>query len=115
MRTKLWAPLALLLAPVVVWLGQVEGQTSADAVYSNQRQQRIPINIQENRRGEFKEFLLFASWDQGHNWQQVAAIPADRDAFQFTAPNDGMYWLRVAAINRQGQQQPENLFAGPPD
>lgn len=115
MRMKLLAWSALALTPVAVWLGRVAGQTTAEPVYSNQRQQRITFNIPENRRGDLKELLLFASWDQGRNWQQVAAVPPDRDAFIFSAPNDGSYWLRSAAVTRQGKQEPENLYVGPPD
>jgi len=90
------------------------GQTPSDVFFSNQRNYRIPIDIAPAVRQELRELLLFASSDQGRNWQQVAVVPADRDAFVFHAPTDGEYWFKVAAVTRQGKQEPENINQGPP-
>lgn len=98
----------------MVWLVLAAGQAAGDMLYTNHRNHRIPIDIQPERRQEIQQLLLFASSDQGRSWQQVSAIGADKDSFVFYAPGDGQYWLRVAALNRQGKQEPSDLN-GPPD
>jgi hypothetical protein len=80
-----------------------------------QRSVSVPVDIEQTRRAEVRELLLFASSDQGRTWQQVASMPPTQPAFTFTAPIDGTYWLRVAAINRQNRQEPDNLYQGNPD
>ncbi len=76
---------------------------------------RIPINFQDARRNELRELLLFASWDQGRSYQQVASVMPDKSEFAFEARNDGMCWLKVAVTNRLGKQEPDNIQQGPPD
>jgi hypothetical protein len=104
---------AATLALACLWLAT--GQVPGDVHYTNQRAHRIPVNIPEARRGEIARLVLYASADQGRNWHQAAIITPDKDAFIFTAPADGAYWFRVAVVNRQNQQDPENIAAGPPD
>ena len=90
-------------------------QAPADPIHLNRRDISIPITFEASRRGELREILLFASWDQGRTYQQVAAVKPDQNRFAFQAPNDGTYWLKVACINRQGKQEPENIQAVPPN
>ena len=58
---------------------------------------------------------MFASWDQGRSYQQVAKVAPDKNEFVFEATNDGVCWLKVAVIDRQGKQIPENIQQGRPD
>ncbi|MCI0639172.1 MAG: hypothetical protein L0Y72_07950 [Gemmataceae bacterium] len=109
------AAVSLTLTCLCLTLGQAPNHAPSDIMHTNQRQLRIPINFQDARRAEMRELMLFASSDQGRNWQQVAAVAPDKTDFTFFAPADGAYWLRVAVINRQGKQEPENLQQGPPD
>src|SRR5688572_4491918 len=99
----LWTSMCLLL-----------GQVADDGFFMNQRAMTIPINFQDGRRAELREILLFASWDQGRSYQQVAAVKPDKNAFAFEALNDGICWLRVVVINRLGKQEPDNIQEGPP-
>jgi hypothetical protein len=101
--------LALTMACLLV------GQVADDVSYQNKRTFTIPINIEDSRRAEVRELLLYASWDQGQTYQQVAAVFPDKKAFVFTAMNDGLCWLKAAVINRQGKQEPENIQKGRPD
>jgi hypothetical protein len=93
----------------------VAGQVPDDIVYTNQRKHRFPINIKSDRRAEIRELILYSSSDKGKSWQPVAKITPEANEFIFAAPADGEYWFRSAAINRQGKQEPENLYQGPPD
>jgi hypothetical protein len=90
-------------------------QVPSDVLITNQRALSIPVNIQESRRAELRELVLYASNDQGRTWSQVAAMLPTQTAFTFNAPIDGSYWLRVAVVNHQGKQEPENLYQGPPN
>ncbi len=102
------AALAMALASLFL------GQGPTDLQYTNLRALRIPINFQDTLRGELREILLFASWDQGRTYQQVASVKPDKNEFLFEARNDGICWLKVAVINRQGKQEPDNIQQGPP-
>jgi hypothetical protein len=95
-------------------LGQAP-QTPNDLFFTNQRNHSVPVNVPAAARPEIRELRLFASRDQGTSWQQVAVIGPDKNAFAFYAPTDGSYWLRVATVNQKNQQQPENLYEGPPN
>lgn len=103
------------LSVMCLLLGQVPGQAPDLVMHTNSRSLRIPINFEDARRGEFRELLLFASWDQGRSYQQVASVMPDRNEFIFEARNDGLCWLKVAVINRQGKQEPDNIQQLPPD
>ena len=101
------------LTMALMWL--VLGQGPDDALISNQRTLRVPINFQDALRNNLRDLLLFASWDQGRTYQQVAKVAPDKNEFVFEAVNDGVCWLRVAVIDRQGKQIPENILQGRPD
>src|SRR5262249_8950325 len=58
------------------------------------------------RRPEMRELILFASPDQGCTWHQEGAVTPETDAFRFFAPADGLYWFRVAVVDRHGRQDP---------
>ena len=37
-------------------------------------------------------------------------VGPDQDGFTLQNLDDGTYWLRVATVNRQGKQEPDNIF-----
>src|SRR5262245_6925477 len=83
-----------------------QGADASDLVPLNQRNLQIPIRIQQARRSEIKELLLFTSSDQGKNWQQIASAAPDKDAFTFYAPADGTYWFSVCVVDSKGNRDP---------
>ncbi|HZZ76866.1 MAG TPA: hypothetical protein VFE62_00010 [Gemmataceae bacterium] len=94
------------------------GQNTGDVRYAGFRDLRVPVKVTAAERPDVRELLLYASTDQGRKWKQVAGpITPDKEHFVFYAPADGLYWLRVAKINRQGVQNPDDnsLMSGPPD
>ncbi len=93
----------------------VPGQAPTDVSYLNQRAMKIPIDIKSTRRQDIKEVILYVSADRGRSWEKNASERPDKGYFEFRAPADGEYWFRIAAINLQGNQEPENIAAGPPD
>src|SRR5262245_39550690 len=101
MGTGTWTMTCLLLV----------GQIPSDVVLTNQRSQRIPSGpLPARHRQEIKDVLLFVSKDEGKSWQQTARVGPDADGFVLQNLDDGMYWLRVATVNRQGKQEPDNIF-----
>jgi hypothetical protein len=105
------APGSLLLASLLLTAGQLPSDVAA----FNHRNLRVPIGIHPAKRAEISQLLLFVSSDQGKTWHQEAVVPPENDEFLFYAPSDGMYWLRVAVVNKQGKQEPEDMSKGPPD
>lgn len=91
------------------------GQSPGDVIYSNSRAQKVEANFPESRRAEIRELLLFASQNQGENWEQVSKISPEQRTFEFGVPVDGSYWLRVAVVNRNGEQEPRNLYKVQPN
>ena len=96
----------LALSCLWLTLGQAP---AAEVNHFNQRNHKIPINLPPDGRANISEVRLFASPDQGRSWQQVGAVPPERDGFAFYAPRDGTYWLRAAQVDRQGRQVPEDV------
>lgn len=91
-------------------------QGGGDIFHTNQRNHAIPVNVPDAVRAEMREFLLYASSDQGRSWQQVGVIPASKTSFAFYAPGDGTYWFQVASVNRQNVQDPDDkaIMKAPP-
>jgi hypothetical protein len=89
------------------------GQAADEPMYTKSRNHSVPFNIAPGRRAEFSELRLFVSSDKGKNWRQEASLKPESEAFVFRAPEDGEYWLCVAPVDRQGRQQPENIYQIP--
>ena len=56
-----------------------------------------------------KQVVLYASRDQGMNWQQVSVAAPQVHSFQYQAPGDGEYWFAIRTYDNYGNYQP----AGP--
>ncbi len=109
------APVPAAPAPVPTAPAPVPAPAPAETVYINQRTIKIPVDIDSARQREVRELVLYASPDEGKTWERYAKIAPDKDSFNYYARGDGTYWFRVAAVNLQGKQDPENLHKGPPD
>lgn len=80
----------------------------------NQKNFQIPIHIDLARRNEMRQLVLYYSADQGKTWQHVAAVAPDKEAFQFFAPQDGLYWFSVCVVDQQGRKEPLDPAKAPP-
>lgn len=96
-------------------LAMSAGQVANDIYYSNQKSYMIPVELPPAGRQMISQLRLYASTDQGRSWQQADVITPDKNNFYFQAKIDGLYWFRVAVVNLQGRQEPENIYQGPPD
>jgi hypothetical protein len=84
-----------------------------DVVPLNQRSFQIPIRIDESRRHDIKELVLYVSTDQGQHWAYQARATPDTKDFVFNAQTEGVYYFTVAIINQQDKQEPDNLYTAP--
>jgi hypothetical protein len=84
-----------------------------DVVPLNQRSFQIPIRIDETRRRDIKELVLYVSTDQGQHWAYQARATPDTKDFIFNAQTEGVYYFTVAIVNQQDKQEPDNLYTAP--
>src|SRR6266403_490690 len=89
----------------------VAGQVTDDWDFLNQRNLKIPVQIEAARRADLRELLLFRSADQGKSWQQIGKIAPDKDGFNYygDGDGDGEFWFQIATVSQQGKQDPEGL------
>src|SRR5438094_6386654 len=81
---------------------------------SDQSNIRIPIHVDPVRRPLIKQLVLYASSDEGRTWKQVAVASPDQEAFAFSAPTDGVYWITVTVVDPQGNSEPKDIYKVPP-
>jgi hypothetical protein len=84
-----------------------------DAVHLNQRSFQIPLRIEESRRAEIKQLILWASLDGGKAWDQVATVTPDKEGFNYYAQADGLYLFKVQVEDQQGIKQPGDIYKAP--
>jgi hypothetical protein len=85
----------------------------SDANYMPQGQFKIPITVRPERRNEIRELLLYVSRDKGQTWAVEGRATPDKDGFPFYAASDGSYWFSVAIIDKQGRQDPVDIYQSP--
>jgi RNA polymerase sigma factor (sigma-70 family) len=83
-----------------------ENNTSLPIYEISAREIRIPVMVARNQREELRELRLYVSDDHGKKWQSIATISPDESAFHFVAPQDGVYWLAIQTVNKDGKMHP---------
>jgi hypothetical protein len=104
MITGTWAMACLVAAASV---------GAPDAVFLNQRSFQIPLRIQEARKAEIKQLILWASLDGDKTWEQVATVGPDKEGFNYYAPSDGLYLFKVQIESMKGVKEPGNIYEVP--
>ena len=92
----------------MVWLLLAPAAGAPGVSNMMQRNFKIPIHIDPARRDHIKELILLSSTDQGKSWHHEATVTADKDAFTYYAPNDGLYWFSVTVVDKNGKRDPED-------
>ena len=80
---------------------------------TNQRSLSVPIKFIE-RRNDLRQMILFVSKDQGKTWSEQAVAPPDKENFAFYADTDGMYWMKLCTVYRDGTRTPSDIAKGDP-
>jgi hypothetical protein len=83
-------------------------------VVSKVRSVSLPVQMDPARRGAVREFVLFVSTDAGRTWTEAARGTPERESISFTAPGNGLYWLSVQVVSRDGRKDPADVTALPP-
>lgn len=104
MATGLWTLASVLL---------VAGASGTDHWATNQRNLSVPIKFVE-RRTEIKQLILYVSTDQGKSWSESAVAGPDKESFPFYALTDGMYWMKLCIVSKDGTRSPKDISKGDP-
>jgi hypothetical protein len=81
----------------------------ADTFYTNLRNFQIPIDINDARRAEIKEVVLYLATPDG-KWEPMGRVGPQKGAFPFRAQADGDYIFKLAFVNsRTHRQEPEDI------
>ncbi len=102
---------ALALLGVAVGLGQ----PPADYVPIKTRSLTLPIDYQPELRKAIQRMELCVSRDQGQTWGIEAVATPDQDHFVFTPKEDGLYWVTMMIVFRDGRKDPPDIAKLSPD
>jgi hypothetical protein len=89
-----------------LWVGCTPAYAQLTPSYLGNRNFEIPLVVNPTRA--YREFILYSSRD-GKNYEPAVTIPADRRAFDFTAPEDGEYFFFIQSKDTFGNLEPKNL------
>ncbi len=78
---------------------------------TNHRSLSVPVKFVE-RRSDLRQMILYVSSDRGRTWTESAVAPPDKESFPFYAPTDGMYWMKLCAVYRDGTRSPADVSKG---
>lgn len=104
----------MALSTLMALLALAQTPAPSDVAPMNRRSFTIPIVIEQARRADIKQLILYVSMDEGKEWNQVAVATSDKTAFPFNAPRDGIYWFSVGVVDQQGKQTPLSPYQVPP-
>ncbi|HET6575047.1 MAG TPA: hypothetical protein VFG68_15680 [Fimbriiglobus sp.] len=96
---------ALALVGVAVGVGQ----PPADYYPMKSRSLKLEIDYKKDLRQTIQRVELCVSRDQGQTWGIEAAVTPDRDHFVFTPKEDGLYWVTMMIVFRDGRKDPPDI------
>lgn len=96
------------------WLAIGPAAPPSDVWTMRERNFEIPIVVNEARRNDLVELILYVSTDQGRTWVGAGKAKPTQPAFKFHAEKDGLYWFSVQAMDRDGKYDPADIAQSPP-
>ncbi len=84
-----------------------------ETYYSRQFDFYIPFKTDPGER-RIRELQLYASEDQGRNWQPAGAAKPGAGRFRFTAKRDGWLWFTVRTVDFEDRGYPATLDQATP-
>jgi hypothetical protein len=100
-------------AVTLAWALLLANAGPADTMYINGARFQIPFSVRPERRADIRELVLYVSRDKGQTWSIEARALPDKGGFPFSATSDGTYWFSIALIDRQGRQDPVDIYQAP--
>lgn len=99
----------------VTLLGMTVGQPlGADYHAMTSRSIRLPIEYKKDRKA-IRHVLLYVARNGENTWAQEAFVTPDKDAFVYTAKDDGIYWFKMVIVDVNGTKDPADVTRDPPD
>jgi hypothetical protein len=84
-------------------------QPPADYFPVKSRSLKLAIEYKPELRESIQRVELCVSRDQGQTWQVEAASTPDQDHFVFTPKEDGLYWVTMMIVFRDGRKDPPDV------
>ena len=108
---------ALTLLGLAAGLGQPPAPPAlaADVLPFRSRSLSLDINYDPDpaRKADIHSTSLYVSrGDQ--TWELVATALPTQAAFQYTAPDDGVYWFNMMVVHKNGRRDPPDVSLAPP-
>lgn len=70
---------------------------------------QIPIRVQNERKENIKELVLYVSKNNGKTWEVHTRAKPNQEAFSFAATEDGPHWFSIAVVDTNGRQEPPDI------
>lgn len=99
------ATLALLAATA----GQPAPAPAPDYFPHRSRSLKLGIAYNPAKRNEIQQVQLLVCKNQSGVWELVDTVTPDKEFFPFTAKDDGIYWLNMVIVYRNGQKDPPDV------
>lgn len=93
--------------------GQPAG-TAPDYYPLKSRSVRLDIDYKPERRADIQQVQLCVCRNQSGVWEVADTVTPDKDHFVFTAKEDGLYWVNMVIVYRNGQKDPPDVSRVPP-
>lgn len=95
---------------MVTVLAQAQTGPMADEKHLSKPKFRIPVALQAEKVASLQGVLLYVSNNRGKSWELHGRIKPDEGSFQYLAKSDGVYWFKVAVLDKQGNQDPRDIY-----
>jgi len=104
---------ALALLSASLGVGQ-PAAVGGDYQVTKARSLQIGIDYKPERKKDIRSVVLYMSRDMGSTWELVAQEPPTKAAFNFTAPDDGVYFMSMMIMYMDGKTDPPDVSRVPP-
>jgi len=98
-----------LIALSLLGLAVGAGEPANDVYPIKSRTLKLDIDYKPEQRQTIQQVQLCVSRDQGQTWEVADAVTPDKDHFVFNAKDDGIYWLNMVIVFRDGKKDPPDV------
>ena len=85
-----------------------------DYVFVKDREIVLPIKYVQSRN-TIRKVILYVARNGENFWELQSTLTPDREKFQYTAKEDGVYWFTMVEEDLQGHKNPAEVTKTPPD
>jgi hypothetical protein len=103
-----------LTALALVGLAAGIGQPPADYIPIKGRSLKLPIEYTPAQRKNIQQIQLCVCRDQSGVYEVAKTVTPDQSFFAFEAKEDGLYWVNMVIVFRDGRREPKDPARVPP-